>query len=208
MAVTASREPAITPACRLLQDWSANTGDIKSQLVLAAFRTVHWLRPNPLCFVVFLPLFVLYRVLVEWFLGIELPWHTRAGPGLQLHHGQALVVNRNTVLGAGCILRSCTTIGSKRMPDGTESGSPIIGNRVDIGANAVVIGPIRIGDDVTIGAGAVVVKSVPAGHLAIGNPARILQKADIDSDGGGSKTKARPVSATGVSPSDAAKHGT
>ncbi|MBL7956618.1 MAG: serine acetyltransferase, partial [Flavobacteriales bacterium] len=49
---------------------------------------------------------------------------------------------------------------------------PRFGDRVDIGANAVVIGPITIGDDALIGAGAVVVKDVPPNCVAVGNPAR------------------------------------
>ena len=63
-----------------------------------------------------------------------------------------------------------------RLPDGSYSASPRFGDRVDIGANAVIIGPITVGDDAAIGAGAVVVKDVPAGHIAVGNPARILPR--------------------------------
>lgn len=166
----------MAPAYQLFQDWSANTGNIKGRLVLLAFRTTHWLRGSIITFILFLPLFLLYRVMIEWFLGIELPWKTCVGPGLQLHHGQSLVVNDNTVFGAGCILRSSTTIGNRKLPDGTNSGSPVIGDRVEIGANAVIIGPITIGDDAVIGAGAVVVKNVPAAHVAVGNPARIFPR--------------------------------
>jgi len=48
---------------------------------------------------------------------------------------------------------------------------------MDIGANAVIIGPITIGDDVAIGAGSVVLKDVPAKHVAVGNPARIIPRS-------------------------------
>ena len=47
---------------------------------------------------------------------------------------------------------------------------------MDVGANAIVIGPIMIGDDVAIGAGAVVLKDVPANCVAVGNPARIIAR--------------------------------
>ncbi len=170
----------MAPAYHLFQDWSANKGNNKGRLVLVAFRTMHWLRGSSITFVLFLPLFLLYRVLIEWFMCIELPWKTRVGPGLQLHHGQALVVNDRTVLGAGCILRSSTTIGNRRLPDGTYGGSPVIGDRVDIGANAVIIGAITIGDDAVIGAGAVVVKNVPTAHVAVGNPARVFPRTVRD----------------------------
>jgi putative colanic acid biosynthesis acetyltransferase WcaB len=45
---------------------------------------------------------------------------------------------------------------------------------VDVGANAVIIGAIRIGDGAVIGAGAVVVKDVPPGAVVAGNPAQVI----------------------------------
>ena len=163
-----------TPASvwNIFQDWSANRANPKGRLVMLLFRIMHLLRQNPVSFVLFIPLFIAHRVMMEWVMCIELPWKTRIGPGFRIDHGQSLVVNDHTVFGAGCSVRSCTTIGNKRLPDGTYSGSPRFGDRVDIGSNAVIIGPIAIGDDVVIGAGAVVVKDVPAGHVALGNPAR------------------------------------
>jgi serine O-acetyltransferase len=53
-------------------------------------------------------------------------------------------------------------------------GSPTIGNRVDIGAGAKLLGPIQIGDDVAIGANAVVIKDVPPNSIAVGVPAKII----------------------------------
>jgi len=160
----------------IFQDLGANRGNPKGMLVMVLFRVAHLLRRSAITFILFLPYFLLYRFFVEWVLCIELPWKTRIGPGFRIDHGQALVVNDNTVFGAGCIVRNSTTIGNKRLKDGTYSASPRFGDRVDIGANAIVIGPITIGDDVAIGAGAVVLKDVPAGHIAVGNPARILAR--------------------------------
>ncbi|HQW86326.1 MAG TPA: serine acetyltransferase [Flavobacteriales bacterium] len=160
----------------IAQDWAANRGNPKGRLVMLLYRTAHLLRQSTITFLLFLPYFLLYRLLVEWVLCIELPWKTRIGPGFRIDHGQALVVNDHTVFGAGCTVRNSTTIGNKRLPDGTYSASPRFGDRVDIGANAVIIGPITVGDDAAIGAGAVVVKDVPAGYIAVGNPARILPR--------------------------------
>ena len=163
-------------AFNIFQDWSANGGNPKGRLVMLLFRTAHLLRQSVVTFVLFLPYFILYRVMVEWVLCIELPWKTRIGPGFRIDHGQALVVNDHTVFGAQCTVRNSTTIGNKRLKDGSYSASPRFGDRVDIGANAVVIGPITIGNDVTIGAGAVVLKDIPAGHVAVGNPVRIIPR--------------------------------
>jgi serine acetyltransferase len=100
----------------------------------------------------------------------------RAGKGLILYHGQALVINQNVIIGDNCTLRNSVTIGHKKLADGSLSKCPQIGNNVDIGANACIIGDITIGDNVIIGAGAVVVKDVPAYSIVAGNPARILNQ--------------------------------
>ena len=46
--------------------------------------------------------------------------------------------------------------------------------QLGVGANAVIIGAIKIGDGAVIGAGAVVVKDVPPGAVVAGNPARVI----------------------------------
>jgi putative colanic acid biosynthesis acetyltransferase WcaB len=114
---------------------------------------------------------------VEWVLCIELPWKTRIGPGFRIDHGQALVINDGTVFGANCTVRNSTTIGNKRLKDGSYSRAPRFGDRVDIVANAVIIGPITIGNDVLVGAGAVVFKDVPANSVVVGNPGRVIPRS-------------------------------
>ncbi len=160
----------------IFQDWSANRGNPKGKLVMLLFRTAHLLRQNKLTFLLFFWYFILYRIGVEWFLCIELPWKTRIGPGFRVDHGQALVINDGTVFGAHCTVRNSTTIGNKRLKDGTYSRAPRFGDRVDIGANAVIIGPITIGHDVLIGAGALVFKDVPPNSVVVGNPGRIIPR--------------------------------
>ena len=161
----------------LFQDWAANAGNPKGRFVMLHYRLAHALRGHPFTFVLFIWYFVLYRVCMEWILGIELPWKTRIGPGFRVDHGQALVINDGTVFGAHCTVRNSTTIGNKRLKDGSYGRAPIFGDRVDIGANAVIIGPITVGNDVLIGAGAVVVKDVPDNSVVVGNPGRVIPRA-------------------------------
>jgi putative colanic acid biosynthesis acetyltransferase WcaB len=87
-------------------------------------------------------------------------------------------VHEGAVLGTGCTLRQSTTIGAKQLADGTQSASPVLGEGVDVGANAVILGAVRVGDHAVIGAGAVVVKDVPAGAVVAGNPARIIRQRE------------------------------
>ena len=158
----------------LFQDWSANRQNFKGQLVLFMFRLVMVFNRYTITKIIFFPYFMLYRFFVEWHLGIELPRKTTIGKGLSLYHGQALVVNKGTIIGENCVLRNSTTIGHKKLVDGSFSACPRIGNNVDIGANVCIIGDITIGDNVIIGAGSVVVKDVQADCVVVGNPARVL----------------------------------
>ena len=166
----------------LFQDWSANRQNFKAQLVLFLFRLVQVFNRYTITKIIFYPYLVLYRYFVEWVLGIELPRKLTVGKGLSLYHGQALVINKSTVIGENCVLRNSTTIGHKKLADGTFSGCPRIGNNVDIGANVCIIGDVTIGDNVIIGAGSVVIKDVPADCVIVGNPARILERKNSNAD--------------------------
>jgi putative colanic acid biosynthesis acetyltransferase WcaB len=164
----------------LFQDWSANRQNFKAQLVLFLFRLVQAINKYTFTKIIFFPYLMWYRFSVEWILGIELPRKLTIGKGLSLYHGQALVVNKGTIIGEHCALRNSTTIGHKKLANGTFSRCPVIGNYVDIGANVCIIGDITIGDHVTIGAGTVVTKNIPANSVVVGNPAKILEQKTAD----------------------------
>lgn len=159
----------------IFQDWAANKSNIKGQLVLMAFRIAHWATINTLCFILLLPFSVLYRLVVEWFLCIELPFKTKLGKNTRLYHGHATVINDGCIIGNNCTIRHCTTIGNKELSDNSFSTCPVIGNHVDIGSNVCIIGPIKIGNNVIIGAGSVIVKNIPDNCVVVGNPARVIK---------------------------------
>ena len=158
----------------LTQDQNANKGNSKARIVLFMFRLAQLANKNIIVALILCLHLGLYHILVEWFLGIELPRKTKVGKGLIIYHGQALVINQGVVIGQNCTLRNSTTIGHKVLKDGSLSGCPTIGDRVDIGANVCIIGPVKIGNDVKIGAGCVVVKDIPDGCTVVGNPAKII----------------------------------
>ena len=160
------------------EDVHANRGQTKAQLVVAAFRVAHAARlpldarPRPWA----VPIGLVYRVLFEWVLAVEIPWGVVIGRRLRVFHGAGIVINDRSVLGDDVSIRQNVTIGNVH-PDGP---CPVIGDRVELGAGCIVIGGIRIGDDARVGAGAVVTKDVPAGATVVGNPARILEPRGRD----------------------------
>ena len=108
--------------------------------------------------------------------GIHLPRSCDIGPGLLIHHFGGIVLNPQTKIGENCTIRHNVTIGNRK----TNNDVPVIGNNVDIGVGAVILGDIIIEDNVSIGANAVVLKSVPKNHIAVGIPSRnIPNKYDI-----------------------------
>jgi serine O-acetyltransferase len=122
------------------------------------------------------PLSLLYKfmkIAVQIATGIDLPCETRVGRRLVIEHFGGIVVSGDTVIGDDVVLRHGVTLGLRRTG---VPGAPQIGNGVDIGAGAKILGPVRIGDGAVIGANAVVLADVPAGALAVGIPARVRER--------------------------------
>ena len=160
----------------IFQDWQRNKGNIKAQMILLFYRICFLLSTNnKLVLILGSPILIAYRIFVEWILGCEIPFRTKIGKSLRLYHGQSLTINNETIIGSRCTLRQSTTIGNKELSTQGWSGSPVIGNNVDIGSNVVIIGPITIGDNVRIGAGSVVTKDVQPNVVIAGNPAKIIK---------------------------------
>ncbi len=110
--------------------------------------------------------------------GADLAWQAEVGPGLLLYHPTGVVIGPDVVVGRRCALQQGVTLGAARerglVVDGRVD-SPVVGDDVSIGAGARVIGAITLGHGCTIGANAVVLEDVPAGALAVGVPARLVE---------------------------------
>ena len=101
-------------------------------------------------------------------LGFNIPPNS-FGKGLTIYHTGCLVVNTTARIGENCKLHGNNCIGN----NGIEDKSPVIGNNVDIGFGAVIIGDVTIADNIKIGANAVVNKSyTEPGITIVGVPAR------------------------------------
>jgi serine O-acetyltransferase len=107
------------------------------------------------------------------FYGIELYPLTYVGHRLSIIHQHGIIIHPKAVIGDDCLIRQGVTIGAAK-PGGRGIRPPTIGNRVEIGAGAALVGQIVIGDDVMIGPNSVVMSNVPSGSIVAAPQARIL----------------------------------
>jgi UDP-2-acetamido-3-amino-2,3-dideoxy-glucuronate N-acetyltransferase len=91
------------------------------------------------------------------------------GPGVMMTGGRKML---GALTAAGIV----SAEEAKLRESLTQKGQTVrIGNRVRIGTNAVILAGVTLADDCVVGAGSVVGINVPSGHLAIGNPAKIMR---------------------------------
>lgn len=93
------------------------------------------------------------------------------GDNLKVYHNN-IIVNHEVVMGDNCKLHGNNCIGN----NGENNICPQIGDNVDIGVGAIIIGDVKIADGITIGAGSVVTKSFTEPNIIIaGIPAKKIR---------------------------------
>lgn len=103
--------------------------------------------------------------------GVEISNQSVLGRRLDIWHGGVVISGR---LGDDCVIHGNNVIGNKGNGD---TKTPVLGDRVDLGVGAVVIGGVHIADGCRIGANAVVTRDfVEAGSLIVGVPASVKGK--------------------------------
>src|SRR5262245_7972563 len=138
--------------------------------VMVVYRFGRWrygVRPALLRKFFSLVYHVLYK-LVQILTGIELPCEVEVGRNFVIDHFGGIIISGYARFGDHCRVRDGVVVGLRHVE---EKKAPIIGNNVDIGSGAKLLGPIRIGDNVLIGANAVVLCDVPDNSVAVGVPA-------------------------------------
>ena len=121
------------------------------------------------------------------------------GKNCKLGDNVHIVASEKVIIGDNCLMASKifisdtshgdysnTTIDSS--PDVPPDERPLymkpisIGNNVWIGENVCILLGVSIGDGCVIGANAVVNKDVPENCIAVGSPARVIKRYNLDSE--------------------------
>jgi serine O-acetyltransferase len=160
------------------QDLRAHGGDWGAQgfWALVVYRFGRWryrVRPSPLR-KFFSLIYKIWFKFTQIVTGIELPCEVEIGRNFVIDHFGGIVISGYAKFGDNCRIRNGVVVGLQRVDDPC---APVIGNNVDIGSGAKVLGPIKIGNNVVIGANAVVIRDVPDNCIAAGVPAVVKPRS-------------------------------
>lgn len=104
--------------------------------------------------------------------GIEIHPAAKIGRRFFIDHGIGVVIGETAEIGDDVLIYQGVVLGGVSRQKSKRH--PTIGNRVVIGAGAVLLGPIKVGDGARIGAGSVVINDVPENSTVVGVPGRII----------------------------------
>ncbi|MEP3328915.1 hypothetical protein [Sedimentitalea sp.] len=135
------------------------------------------------------PMTLIYRIMFRWAsrsTGILLPYTVKVGRRVCLEHFGGMILVAESI-GDDVTIRQNTTFGIARMD--APHDRPVIGDCVEIGTGAVIVGAVSIGNGAIIGANSVVTRDVLPGMVVGGIPARVIGrvrkvKRDKDLSGG------------------------
>jgi len=157
----------------VLEDLRANSWSLRPCCMVLAYRIAHfcsvWRKKSVINNLWAAPVILLYRFVTECLFGYEIQAAATIGRRFTIHHGYAVVINKFVVAGDDFTIRHGVTIGNRSKSD----DCPVIGNRVELGANVVIIGDITVGNNVVVGAGSVVLDNVPDNALVVGQKAQV-----------------------------------
>lgn len=80
------------------------------------------------------------------------------GKGLYIPHLGNITISHHSIIGDYCVIHQGVTLGGAGRGD--NYGGPTLGDNCFIGANACVVGKIKIGNNVVIGANAFIAKDI------------------------------------------------
>ncbi|MEU2680637.1 serine O-acetyltransferase EpsC [Streptomyces sp. NPDC007107] len=117
--------------------------------------------------------------------GIEIHPGASLGRRVFIDHGAAVVIGETARVGDDVTIFHQVTLGAvgwwrdgRREPGARRH--PVLGDRVVIGTNAIVLGPVTVGDDALVGAGSLVLTDVPPGARAVAPAAEIVRRPSAE----------------------------
>ena len=122
-------------------------------------------------------LYYLYKLFLRKYkykFGYEIPIEVKIDKGLYINHLGGIAINPKAVIGKNVNITKGVTIGQTNR--GKNKGVPVIGDCVWIGANATIVGNVKIGNNVLIAPNSYVNIDIPNNSVVVGNPCKIVPK--------------------------------
>ncbi|WP_395054815.1 serine O-acetyltransferase [Polaromonas sp.] len=121
--------------------------------------------------------------LLNFFLfGIEIAVRCPIGKGLFFPHTQGTVIGAWSI-GENATIFQGVTLGARELDFSyLEASRPTVGDGVTIGSGAKVLGGLTLGSGSRIGANAVVLSDVAPGLVAVGIPAKTVDRKQTEHD--------------------------
>jgi serine O-acetyltransferase len=110
--------------------------------------------------------------LARFLTGIEIHPAATIGRRFFIDHGMGVVIGATAEVGDDVLMYQGVVLGGTSLSKGKRH--PTIGDKVVIGAGAVLLGSFTVGNHARIGAGSVVIKEVPEGSTVVGVPGRVV----------------------------------
>ncbi|WP_404711337.1 serine O-acetyltransferase [Sphingomonas sp. MMS24-J13] len=155
--------PGLSLRALIAEDFATHDRDPFSQgfWAIAVHRFGNW-RMGVRVGILRAPLSFLYRVLAkanEWFGGIDIKYTVKVGRRVRIWHHGGMTLEALEI-GDDVHIRQNVTFGLRQHGDARWL-KPVIGPGCQIGAGAVIVGPIVVGERSTIGANVVLAQDVP-----------------------------------------------
>jgi len=110
--------------------------------------------------------------IAKFFTNIEIHPGAKIGRRFFIDHGSGVVIGETSEIGEDVLVYQGVVLGGTSLEKAKRH--PTIGDKVVIGAGAILLGPIKVSKGARIGAGSVVIKDVPENSTVVGVPGRIV----------------------------------
>ena len=117
-----------------------------------------------------------FAIINQIMFSCDIARNAKIAGGLYLPHPSGVVIGEHAIVGKNCIIHQGVTLGDRG--ECHEGSDPILGDFIEVGTGAKVLGTIHLGDYVRVGANSVVLKDVEAYGVVAGIPAKLIRIRD------------------------------
>lgn len=109
----------------------------------------------------------------KFFTAIEIHPGAQIGRRFFIDHGSGVVIGETAEVGDDVLIYQGVVLGGTSLAK--TKRHPTIGDKVVIGAGAILLGSFKVGEGAKVGAGSVVIQEVPPRSTVVGVPGRIVE---------------------------------